>query len=196
MIDEVAGGRSSLAIRFNDLRWEASGSAARRRLDARGPMAMYGEPIAARFRSAEQEAGEVIGALRWDLGRLAPTTEPFSEATIDTELWEHVRGLIEANDWEKVARESAVFVESKRRDWASLSAVPGSIEVFKQALASGSSLSAAPPARPRDGNSWLAASPGHFVIGLGIESRREVMPSAVASPRSFSTAACGIPDRP
>lgn len=98
---------------------------------------MYGEPIAARFRSAEQEAGEVIGALRWDLGRLAPTTEPFSEATIDTELWEHVRGLIEANDWEKVARESAVFVESKRRDWASLSAVPGSIEVFKQALASG-----------------------------------------------------------
>lgn len=137
VIDEVAGARSSLAVRFNGLRWEPSGSAARRRLDARGPMAMYGEPVAAVFRSAKQEAREVIEALRWDLGRLAPTTEPFSEATIDSELWEHVRGLIEADDWEKVARESAVFVESKLRDWASLSAVPGSTEVFKQAFASG-----------------------------------------------------------
>lgn len=100
-------------------------------------MGTHGEPVAALFRSTKQEAHEVIEALRWDLGRFAPTTEPFSAATIDPELWDHVRGLIEADDWEKVARESAVFVESKLRDWASLPAVPGSIEVFKQALASG-----------------------------------------------------------
>lgn len=97
---------SSLAVRFNGLRWEPSGSAARRRLDAHAPMGMYGKPGAAPFRLAHEQAREAIEALRWDLGRLAPT-EPFSEATIHSDPRKHVQGLLEANGWETAAGEAA-----------------------------------------------------------------------------------------
>lgn len=89
----------------------------------------------ATFIQAKQDADEVIEALRWELARLAPRTAPFSDATVDPELWGHVQGLVEAGDWEKVAREAAVFVEDKLRTWAAVPpSVTGSVNVFKAAI--------------------------------------------------------------
>ena len=39
-------------------------------------------------------------------------------SAVDLELWEHVSGLIEAEDWGKVASQTAIFVESSIREWA------------------------------------------------------------------------------
>jgi hypothetical protein len=87
------------------------------------------------FARAKQAAVEILEALRWELDRLAPATAPFSDATIDPELWSHVRGLVGAGDWEKVAREAAVFVEDRLRTWASVPpSVTGSVNVFKAAI--------------------------------------------------------------
>jgi hypothetical protein len=59
-----------------------------------------------------------------------------SDATVDPELWGHVQGLVDAGDWEKVAREAAVFVEDKLRIWAAVPpSVTGSVNVFKAASA-------------------------------------------------------------
>jgi hypothetical protein len=82
-------------------------------------------------------AVRIIQAWPWELDRQAPATDPLSEATIDPELWQHVRGLVDAGAWEKVAREAAVFVESKLRAWGGLQAVKGSDDLFKTALGTG-----------------------------------------------------------
>ena len=39
-------------------------------------------------------------------------------SAFDADLWEHVSGLVEAEDWGKVASQTAIFVESHLREWA------------------------------------------------------------------------------
>jgi Protein of unknown function (Hypoth_ymh) len=113
LIEEILDPKDALAIRLGSVHWED----------------------AARFRTNKEKAEGIIKSLRWHLDRLSPATDPFSDATVDPDLWAHVRGLIEAGDWEKVAREAAVFVETKLRQWASVpSTVTGSVDVFKKAI--------------------------------------------------------------
>ena len=38
--------------------------------------------------------------------------------SFDPELWEHVRKLVEDEDWGKVAPQTAIFVEDRIRTWA------------------------------------------------------------------------------
>jgi hypothetical protein len=42
----------------------------------------------------------------------------FDPPAIDPELWAHVQGLINADDWAKVPAAVAIFVEDKVREWA------------------------------------------------------------------------------
>ncbi|MFZ2502022.1 MAG: TIGR02391 family protein [Nocardioides sp.] len=44
--------------------------------------------------------------------------EPVDTRSFDPDLWEHVRGLVEAGDWAKVASQTAIFVEDCLRSWA------------------------------------------------------------------------------
>jgi hypothetical protein len=119
-------------------------------------------------------AGEIIEALRWELDRRAPATAPFSGATIDPELWDHVRGLVDAGDWEKVAREAAVFVEDKLRIWASVPpSVTGSVNVFKAAIGgpNGFILPKAGPTSEQQG--WQQLATG-FALALRNPSGHQV----------------------
>jgi hypothetical protein len=86
MIGEIAGPRSALAIQFSGIRWTSS--PARARLDRFSAMAAPN----ASFQTAKQAASEVIASLQWELDRRPPETAPFSESTLDPELWEHRRG--------------------------------------------------------------------------------------------------------
>ncbi len=114
LIGDILTPNDALAIRLSGLQWT---------------------PGLATFQQAQRSAAGIIEKLRWELGRRAPTTDPFVAATIDPELWEHVRGLVEAKDWEKVVREAAVFVEDRLRTWAAVPAsVTGSVNVFKAAI--------------------------------------------------------------
>jgi hypothetical protein len=45
-------------------------------------------------------------------------TEPLDVRAYDPELWEHVKGLVQDEDWGKVASQTAIFVENHVREWA------------------------------------------------------------------------------
>ncbi|MEU4295377.1 TIGR02391 family protein [Kribbella sp. NPDC026596] len=45
-------------------------------------------------------------------------TEPLDIRAYDPELWEHVKGLVQDEDWGKVASQTAIFVENHVREWA------------------------------------------------------------------------------
>jgi hypothetical protein len=129
LIGEIRDPKDSLAIRLSGLRWSAS----RRPLIERVGSVGWADKEA--FERDKATALDIIKTLRWDLDRMPPATAPFSDATVDPELWQHVKGLVEDGDWEKVAREAAVFVETKLRDWASVPpSVTGSVNVFKAAI--------------------------------------------------------------
>ena len=84
-----------------------------------------------------------------------------------------MRGLVEARDWEKVAREAAVFVEDKLRNWASISpSVTGSVNVFKAAIgSSGFLLPKAGPTSEQQGWQQLAIG---FALALRNPSGHQV----------------------
>jgi Protein of unknown function (Hypoth_ymh) len=172
LIGEILDPNHALATRLAYIRWDSGASSTRRRLDRSGPPGWNFSDEEA-FRRAKQGAGEIIEALRWELSRLAPATSPFADATIDPELWEHVRGLVEARDWEKIAREAAVFVEDKLRSWASVPpSVTGSVNVFKSAIGpSGFVLPKAGPASEQQGWQQLAVG---FALALRNPSGHQV----------------------
>ena len=59
--------------------------------------------------------------LKGGLYQLEELTEPANfaaSASIDPELWEHVQHLVEDEQWAQVASQTAIFVESRIREWA------------------------------------------------------------------------------
>jgi hypothetical protein len=163
LIGEILDPTHALATRLSGLHWKSGAGSAR----------MWTSTDVEAFRRAKQTAAEIIDALRWELDRLAPATDPFADATIDPELWEHVRGLVEAKDWEKVAREAAVFVEDRLRNWAGVPpSVTGSVNVFKEAIGpKGFLLAKAGPASEQQGWQQLAAG---FALALRNPSGHQV----------------------
>ncbi|WP_353952206.1 TIGR02391 family protein [Knoellia sp. S7-12] len=70
-------------------------------------------------RDGIKEACGVIDAVLYQLRlRTEDEEEPVDARAYDPELWEHVRGLVEAKDWGKVASQTAIFVEDRLRSWA------------------------------------------------------------------------------
>lgn len=60
----------------------------------------------------------VIDAAVYQLELLSGDDEPVHERSFDPELWAFVKGLVEAEDWAKVAPQTAIFVENHVRTWA------------------------------------------------------------------------------
>ncbi len=59
---------------------------------------------------------------------------------IDAELWQHVRGLVDSGDWDKVAAAVAIFVEHRVRKWAGLTNSLVGKGLYATALGDGGSL--------------------------------------------------------
>jgi hypothetical protein len=64
-----------------------------------------------------QAALGYIDAAIYELGLLSSGDEPVDQRAYDPELWDHVRGLVEAEEWAKVASQTAIFVEDRVRSW-------------------------------------------------------------------------------
>lgn len=116
----------------------------------------------------------IIESLRWEVGRRMPVTDPFGGSTIDPELWIHVQGLIAAADWEKVAREAAVFVEDKLRQWAKVpSSVTGSVNVFKAAVGPNGFVLPKNTAQSSEQQGWQQVAAG-FALALRNPSGHQI----------------------
>ena len=63
----------------------------------------------AAFVRGMREAIGYIDAAIYELGLLTGGDEPVDQRAYDPELWEHVRGLVEAEEWGKVASQTAIF---------------------------------------------------------------------------------------
>jgi hypothetical protein len=65
-----------------------------------------------------RDACGLIEAALHQLDLLSGDDEPVDERAFDPDLWNFVKGLVEDEDWGKVASQTAIFVESHVRDWA------------------------------------------------------------------------------
>ncbi|KOX10983.1 hypothetical protein ADK66_06800 [Micromonospora sp. NRRL B-16802] len=68
-------------------------------------------------RGGVRKAIGLIDAAIYELG-LTGGDEPVDEHAYDPDLWAHVKGLVEDEEWGKVASQTAIFVESHIRTWA------------------------------------------------------------------------------
>ena len=67
--------------------------------------------------SGVETACGIIDAALYQL-ELGSQDEPVDEDAFDPELWSFVSGLVESEDWAKVASQVAIFVENHVRTWA------------------------------------------------------------------------------
>ncbi|MCL5947619.1 MAG: TIGR02391 family protein [Actinobacteria bacterium] len=139
VISEVIGPNDALAIKFNGLRWESGVSATVRRSGGGRADAWTLADVNA-FAPSKEKSEAILKSLRWHLDRADSVSPPetgtvvLDGTTIEPDLWDHVKGLVESGDWEKVPRESAVYVEDRLRVWADLKSAQRSVDVFKTAL--------------------------------------------------------------
>lgn len=70
------------------------------------------------FSAAYPKAEGVLEAAIYELSVLTEPARFATDASIDPELWQEVRHLIEQERWTQVASQTAIFVENKMRQWA------------------------------------------------------------------------------
>jgi hypothetical protein len=159
LIGEIVGPNDAIATRLANLSWRS-----RVFNYHAGASSRWSSEDMRAFDAAKRTATDIIDTLLWHLDRLQATSAPFADATIDPELWAHVQGLVDAGDWEKVAREAAVFVEHKLRLWAAVPpSVTGSVNVFKMAIgAAGFELAKGTPSEQQG---WQQLATG-FALAL------------------------------
>ena len=73
--------------------------------------------VAARHGGIRNACG-VIDAAIYTLRLAMPEDELVDERSYDPELWEHIKGLVHADDWGKVPATVSIFLEHKARIWA------------------------------------------------------------------------------
>jgi len=76
------------------------------------------DPDRASYVGGVQQACGYIDAAIYELRLLVGGDEPVDQRAYDPELWDHVNGLVEAEDWGKIASQTAIFVENHVRMWA------------------------------------------------------------------------------
>lgn len=65
-----------------------------------------------------RDACGLIEAALHHLELLSGDDDPVDERAFDPDLWDFVKGLVEDEDWGKVASQTAIFIENHVRDWA------------------------------------------------------------------------------
>lgn len=73
---------------------------------------------AARHRGIRNACGIIDAAIYQLKLQTDDSDEPVDHRSYDPELWEHVKNLVDDQDWGKVASQTAIFVEDRVRVWA------------------------------------------------------------------------------
>ena len=97
------------------------------------------------IRGKDEGAG-VLEAAIYEIEELSEPPDFASSVSIDPELWEHVRRLVESEQWAQVASQTAIFIESKTRQWAGSRSASGSRWPSETPTATGSSSATTPSA--------------------------------------------------
>jgi Protein of unknown function (Hypoth_ymh) len=78
------------------------------------------EPYRRAFAAGQDIAIGLLKGAIYEIEELAEPVNFASAASVDPELWEHVHQLVESEQWAQVASQTAIFDESKVRQWAGL----------------------------------------------------------------------------
>jgi hypothetical protein len=78
------------------------------------------EAFRSSFSGGRARAAAVLKGALYQLEELTEPANFAASASIDPELWEHVQHLVEDEQWAQIASQTAIFVESKTRQWAGL----------------------------------------------------------------------------
>lgn len=70
------------------------------------------------FAGGVKRAVGYVDAAIYELQLIDRDEEPLDDRAFDVELWEHVKGLVEAEDWSKIPSQVSIFVEDQLRTWA------------------------------------------------------------------------------
>lgn len=70
------------------------------------------------YESGRRRALSKLKAAIYELDVLAQPSDFTQDASIDPDLWGHVRDLVQREEWDKVASQVSIFLESTLRDWA------------------------------------------------------------------------------
>lgn len=91
-------------------------------LPVKAPHEMFGGAELASFRRDVLAAEGILEASLFEIEELAMATELSSSGACDSELWAHVVHSIDAEKWDQVASQAAIFTEDRVREWAGLPA--------------------------------------------------------------------------
>jgi Protein of unknown function (Hypoth_ymh) len=69
------------------------------------------------FRHGLAQATQVLKAAIYELELGGTSDDAVDETAFDPDLWAHVQGHIQAEEWQKVASQTAIFVEDRVRQW-------------------------------------------------------------------------------
>ena len=92
--------------------------------------------------------------------------------SIDPDLWEHVRRLIDQEQWDHAARETTAFVESKIRQWAGLPPSKYGQDLMATVLRPGGGIFPLGQT-PAEQQGWLSFGIG-FATGVGNATRHRI----------------------
>lgn len=110
------------------------------------------------FAKGVRKACGYIDAAVYELELLTDSEDPTGWHSIDPELWAHVKGLVENEDWNKVAASVSTFVETKVRTWAGLDGSRYGKRLFAEALGDAGALRLGATSGEHEG--WRALATG------------------------------------
>lgn len=85
-------------------------------------MSLYGEETvdAAAFQQGKESAIAVLEAAAYELDMLMTPASLAQKESFDSDLWDHVAHLVQAEQWAQAASQTAIFAEDRIRQWAGL----------------------------------------------------------------------------
>lgn len=69
------------------------------------------------FLKGVQRANGIIDAAIFELDLAGTSDDAVDETAFDPELWDHVKSHVQQEEWQKVASQTAIFVEDRIRQW-------------------------------------------------------------------------------
>ncbi len=123
------------------------------------------------YTSGVARAKAYIEAAIYELEVRVGDDDLVDESSYDPALWAHVRGLVQDEDWGKVASQAAIFVEDRLRRWAGLDGNTYGIKLYAQVLAPDGDLRLGSRAGEYEG--WRNLGTG-FALAIGNVERHNL----------------------